>query len=124
MELLNLIKENFQGKIDIYPRREDFFQLILPVYHEDGDMVDVYIKTCPDDKEKIRIFDCGMTLMKLSYTYDINSPSKENIFNTILNQSGISNQDGELYLNTSAEFVYQNIMQFVGCQQKILNMRL
>jgi hypothetical protein len=124
MELLNLIKENFQGKIDIYPRREDLFQLILPVYHEDGDMVDVYIKVCSDNKEKIRILDCGMTLMKLSYTYDINSPSKENIFNTILNQSGIFNQDGELYLDTSAEFVYQNIMQFVGCQQKILNMRL
>ena len=72
---LNLIKESFDGKIDIYPRREGLFQLILPVFYEDGDMVDVYIRQSPDNKEKIRISDCGMTLMRLSYTYDISSPS-------------------------------------------------
>lgn len=124
MDLLSLIKENFNGRINTYTRRENLIQLIIPVYHEDGDMVDVYLENCPDKNKNIRILDCGMTLMKLSYTYDINSPSKEKILNTILAQNGVLNQDGNLYLDTSAEFVYQNIMQFVGCQQKILNMRL
>lgn len=122
--LLNLIRENFKGKIDIYPRREGLFQLILPIFYEDGDMVDIYLENCPDTKGKIRILDCGMTLMKLSYTYDINSPSKERIFYTILSQSGILTRDSSLYLDTEAEFIYQSIMQFAGCQQKILNMRL
>jgi len=122
--LLNLVKENLKGKINIYQRREGLFQLILPIFYEDGDMVDVYLEKCSGDKEKIRILDCGMTLMRLSYTYDINSPSKERIFDMILSQNSISNQDGMLYLDTSAEVIYQNIMQFVGCQQKVLNMRL
>jgi hypothetical protein len=26
-------------------------------------MIDLYLTTCPDNKEKIRILDCGMTLM-------------------------------------------------------------
>ncbi|RLC22016.1 MAG: hypothetical protein DRI57_00950 [Deltaproteobacteria bacterium] len=121
---LNLIKESFDGKIDIYPRREGLFQLILPVFYEDGDMVDVYIRQSPDNKEKIRISDCGMTLMRLSYTYDISSPSGEKIFETILSQNGTLNQDGNLYLESTPELIYQNIMQFIGCQQKICTMRL
>lgn len=121
---LNLIKESFNGKIDIYPRREGLFQVILPVFYEDGDMVDVYIRESPEDKEKIQISDCGMTLMRLSYTYDINSPSKEKIFTTILSQNSVLNQDGNLYLESTPELIYQNIMQFIGCQQKIYNMRL
>ncbi|MBF0377120.1 MAG: DUF1828 domain-containing protein [Desulfamplus sp.] len=123
--LLNIIKDNFNGKIDIYKRREGITQLILPIFYEDGDMVDIFIKNnCPDSENRMQILDYGMTLMKLSYTYDINSPSKERILNTILNQSGISNHEGNLYLDTSIESIYQSIMQFVGCQQKILNMRL
>ena len=121
---LNLIKESLDGKIDIYPRREGLFQLILPVFYEDGDMVDVYIRQSPDNKEKIRISDCGMTLMRLSYTYDISSPSGEKIFETILSQNGTLNQDGNLYLESTPELIYQNIMQFIGCQQKICTMRL
>lgn len=122
--LLNNLKNNFNEEVDIYPRREDLFQLLLPIFNEDGDMVDVYIKTCPDDKQKIRILDCGMTLMKLSYTYELNTPTREEIFDRILNNNGISNDDGNLYLDTMPDFIYQNIMQFIGCQQKLLNMRL
>lgn len=122
--LLKLIKNNFQGNVSLYPRREGIFQLILPVFHEDGDMVDVYLTNSQGGNGKTRILDCGMTLMKLSYTYDLNSPSREQIFNTILTQNGINDQDGNLYLDTSDEYIYQNIMQFIGCQQKILNMRL
>ena len=122
--ILNLIKENFKGQVGIYPRREGLFQLILPVFYEDGDMVDVYVQQCPDKKDKIRISDCGMTFMRLSYTYDINSPTREKIFTTILNQNSVINEDGNLYIDTSPEFIYQNLMQFVVCQQKICNMRL
>lgn len=122
MEMLNLVKESFQGKIDIYPRREGLFQLILPIFYEDGDMVDIYVQHSSDNH--IKISDCGMTLMRLSYTYDINSPARERIFNMILNQNGVFNDNGNLYLETSFNFLYQNVMQFIGCQQKILNMRL
>ncbi len=79
--LLKLIKNNFQGNVSLYPRREGIFQLILPVFHEDGDMVDVYLTNSQGGNGKTRILDCGMTLMKLSYTYDLNSPSREQIFN-------------------------------------------
>ncbi len=123
-DIVRLIKENFNGKIEIYPRREGLFQLILPIFYEDGDMIDIYICQSPHDQEKLQISDCGMTLMKLSYNYEINSPSKEEIFETILAQNGVINQEGLLYLDSTPEFIYQNIMQFIGCQQKIYNMRL
>ncbi|MGD9730731.1 MAG: DUF1828 domain-containing protein [Desulfamplus sp.] len=121
--LLNLIKNSFQGKIDFYQRRKEIAQIIIPVFHEDGDMVDIFIMNSPD-KDNVRILDCGMTLMKLSYTYEINSVSKEKILNTILNQNGVSNEEGSLYIDIPYNMLYQGIMQFIGCQQKILTMRL
>lgn len=119
------IRNNFTGIFDLYQRTENLFQVIIPIFHEDGDMVDVYIEKKEDDRDgKIKILDCGMTLMKLSYSYEIDSSSKENIFNTILVQNNVVNIDGNLSLDTSFDLLYQNLMQFIGCQQKILNMRL
>jgi len=123
-QILNIVQENFNHKINIYQRREGLYQLILPVYYDDGDMIDLYLTTCPDNKEKIRILDCGMTLMRLSYTDETDSAFNEKKLEKLLFQHKIQNKDGNLYLDTTKELVYQNIMHFIGCQQKIYDLRL
>jgi len=123
-QILNIVQENFHHKINIYPRREGLYQLILPIYFDDGDMIDIYLSSCPDNKDKIRILDCGMTLMRLSYTDEVDDSFNKKKLEDLLHQHKIQNKDGNLYLDTSKEFIYQNIMQFIGCQQKIYDLRL
>ena len=108
---------------DFYERRPGKYQLIVPVLHEDGDMVDVYFQDSPEGDEYIRICDFGMTLMRLSYTYDVNTSARQSIFDSILINNGVSNDQGNLYLDTSPDMIYESILQFMGCVQKVCNMR-
>ena len=108
---------------DLYERRPGKFQLIVPVLHEDGDMVDIYFQDSPKGEGYIRICDFGMTLMRLSYTYDVNTDTRRRIFDSILINNGVDNDHGNLYLDTSVDMLYEGILQFTGCVQKVCNMR-
>ena len=109
---------------DIYEREETGdCQLIVPIVHEDNDMVDIFLQSSPLGEDFVRICDFGMTLMRLSYTFDIKTPTREDIFNSILINNRVANDEGNLYLDTPIETFYQNVIRFAGCIQKICNMR-
>ena len=108
---------------DFYERRPGSYQLIVPILHEDGDMVDIYVQDSPRGEGYVRVCDFGMTLMRLSYTYDITTDSRQRIFDSILINNGISNDDGNLYLDAPVSGLNEGILQFAGCAQKVCNMR-
>ena len=124
---LEQIKEMLHGaagaQLDVYERRPGQFQVIIPILHEDGDMVDIYMHESPAGKNMVRVCDFGMTLMRLSYTYEISSESRQRIFDGILINSGVNNDNGNLYIDSSADTLYECILQFAGCVQKVCNMR-
>ncbi|MEK6653600.1 MAG: DUF1828 domain-containing protein, partial [Thermodesulfobacteriota bacterium] len=104
-------------------KRDGVFQLIAPFYHEDGDMLDVYMENLGDNG-RILISDHGMTLMRLSYEYDIDTPNKERIFQKILSENQIMENDGRLYIETTADRLYPSMLQFTQALGKVSNMRL
>ena len=108
---------------DFYERRTGAFQLIIPILHEDGDMVDIYLQDSPLGEDHVRICDFGMTLMRLSYTYDIATDARRRIFDSILINNGVGNDDGNLYLDAAVNRLNEGILQFAGCAQKVCNMR-
>ena len=108
---------------DLYERRPDNHQLILPIHHEDGDMVEIYLEDSPMGEKYVRICDYGLTLMRLSYTYEISSPTRQQIFDSILFNNGIKCEEGNLYLDAPLDRLYEGILQFAGCAQKVCNMR-
>ena len=108
---------------DIYERRPGKYQLIVPILHEDGDMVDIYLQDSPLGDDHVRICDFGMTLMRLSYTYDVTTDARRRIFDSILVNNGVHDDEGNLYLDMSANRLYEGILQFAGCAQKVCNMR-
>lgn len=108
---------------DFYERRSGSYQLIVPILHEDGDMVDIYVQDSPLGDGHVRICDFGMTLMRLSYTYDITTDARQRIFDSILINNGVSNDDGNLYLDAPVGGLNEGILQFAGCAQKVCNMR-
>ena len=108
---------------DFYERRPGAYQLIIPILHEDGDMVDIYLRESPRGDGYVRVCDFGMTLMRLSYTYDVNTDARQRIFDSILINNGVSNDHGDLYLDASVSGLNEGILQFAGCVQKVCNMR-
>jgi Domain of unknown function DUF1828 len=120
---LNIIKEQFNNFFYIKEKRENILQVFAPLYHADGDMMDLFLIDLPE-KGLVRISDLGMTLMRLSYTYDIDTPNKEKILNKILSENSIKSEDGNLILDIKPELIYYGLMQFAQAISKIINMRL
>lgn len=108
---------------DFQERRPGKYQLIVPIHHEDGDMVDVYLQDGSGAPGTIRVCDFGMALMRLSYTYEINTDARQRILDSILMNNGVQNDNGNFYIDTPLELLYESILQFTGCVQKVCNMR-
>jgi hypothetical protein len=121
---LDLLFEQFNHQIALREKRPGIVQLIAPLYHEDGDMVDIFLENLNEGQNHIRICDHGMTLMRLSYSFDIDTPNKERIFHKILSENMISENKGNLYIEVKPESLYPGIMQFAQTIAKITNMQL
>ena len=117
------IGHDMSGGLDFYERRPGIHQMIIPIFHEDGDMVDIYVQDSPKGDGYVRICDFGMTLMRLSYTFDVSTPTRERILESILINNRVERGDDGLYLDAPIGIVYESVLQFAGCVQKVCNMR-
>lgn len=128
MKAIDLLRAQFGNFVRMEEKRPNIQQVFAPLYHEDGDMMDIFLDL-PKEHDlsagwKIRISDHGMTLMRLSYTFDIDTPNKEKIFQRILSENGVNEEDGVLYVETEVESLYPALMQFSQAIGKVCNMRL
>jgi len=123
MNYLDLLKAQFNNRVDFREKRPGVLQLILPLYHEDGDMIDIFIES-RNGNNILRISDCGMTLMRLSYSFGLDTPNKERIFSKILSENQVNEENGNLYIDTKPESLYPAILQFAQTVAKVSNMRL
>ena len=117
------IGRDMSGVLDFYERRPGIYQTIIPIFHEDGDMVDIYVHDSPKGEGYVRICDFGMTLMRLSYAFDVSTPARERVLESILINNGVKRGDDGLYLDAPIGIVYQSVLRFAGCVQKVCNMR-
>lgn len=122
-DFLENIRKSFNNRITFRKKGEGIYQIIAPFYHEDGDMYDLFLDI-EDQKNKVRVCDHGLTLMRLSYTYDLDTPKKEEIFYQILNDNGIENGNGNLFIETDSSQAYYAILRFTQVISKITNMQL
>ena len=116
------LAESIAGVVDVYERRPDAHQLIVPMLHEDGDMLDIYVQDSPRGEDHVRLCDFGLALMRLSYTFEINSPTRQRIFDSILINNGVKADSGDLFLDVSADRIYEGVLQFAFCIQKVCSM--
>lgn len=128
MTILDVLSQQFSAQISLHEKRPGVQQLCAPLFHEDGDMMDIYLDIPHDfevnGKKTIRISDHGMTIMRISYSFEINSPNKERIFQRILAENGVQEENGAIILDTNIESLYPAILQFAQAVSKISNMRL
>lgn len=125
MQILDSLKLDFNQYVSLKEKRPGMFQLVAPLFHEDGDMVDIFLsQPDPAFDQPILISDCGMTLMRLSYSYDLDTPTKRKIFDRILAENGVLEDQGRLFLHASPNHVYPAILQFAQTIAKVCNMQL
>lgn len=117
------LKEQFNNFFFLKEKRENILQVFAPLYHADGDMMDIFLSEIPE-RDLVKISDYGLTLMRLSYSYDIDTPNKEKIFNKILAENSIQSENGNLFIDVKPQYLYHGIMQFAQAISKITNMRL
>lgn len=120
-EIIEHIKENFNNRINIKEKRPGIYQLFLPIYHEDGDMIDVFIEEI-DDKN-FKICDQGMSIMRLSYSYEIDTENKEEILEKIITENKMYEVDGNICYDSNIQTIYTDILNACQTYMKISSMR-
>lgn len=56
-EVKQLLAKGLLTGLDVYERRPGIFQLILPIFHEDGDIVEIYMQDSPKGNGMVRLCD-------------------------------------------------------------------
>ncbi len=121
--LLERLREQFQRRVEIIEKRAGIYQLLIPIYHEDGDMIELYVDSSKSENATIWLCDFGMGLMRLSYSYAVDTENKEKIFHKILSENGLNEENGNIYLETPAELLYPAVLQISQGISKVCSMR-
>lgn len=81
----------------------DEVAVFLPIVGRDGDHLTAYVSLTTGGW---RVSDKGATLMRLSYENDLSKllvGARERLFNTVLQESGLQEDDGELFTEVPAD---------------------
>ncbi|MCI9544593.1 DUF1828 domain-containing protein [Acutalibacter muris] len=107
--------------VDFREKRPGIYKVLVPFFYEDGDMFDIFVEELSGNKS-IRISDYGLTLMKLSYGFDIDSEHKKDVLETIVTQNRANLHDGMIYLDVLPQQFSVAISQFAQIISKVSNM--
>jgi Domain of unknown function DUF1828 len=124
MSPLDELRTQFNGHIAFKEKRPGILQVFAPLFHEDGDMIDMFLDLPANGGKSVRISDHGLTVMRLSYSYELDTPNKLRIFHRIFSENRIQEQNGSLYLDTDWNSLYPAILQFGQTVAKVSNMQL
>ena len=119
--IIENIKDSFNEQVKVIEKRAGIYQLYLPIYHEDGDMIDLFL--VPKGSDKYMLCDYGLTLQRLAYTYDIDTENKESILQKIVIENGLNDENGNISLLTKPKSIFSDIMQITQAYAKIGSMK-
>lgn len=94
------------------------YRLYAPFFHEDGDMYSIYITTAQNE---IIVRDFGNTLMRVSYTFELDTAKKQETVSRIVRSNAGELDDGELLMRTSIEALPNTIFRFSQLVSKVSN---
>lgn len=124
MEIKEILGTEFGNHFALHERRPGIFQVAAPLFHEDGDMVDIFIDMPSSEDAPLKISDHGMTLMRLSYSFEIDTPTKRKVLSRILSENGIEELRGRLVLETNREHLIPALLQFAQTVAKVSNLQV
>lgn len=111
-----LVAEGFKREIRVKEKRPGLFQIYAPFYYSDGDMVEVFIRPIGDSFE---ITDLGLTLMKLSYEFELNTQNKRKVLSEILGNYQVNESGGVLSITSDKETLFGYLLHFINVVIKV-----
>ena len=120
-QLVESLRKEFHSEFKLDEVRPGVYQVFLPAFYPDGDMIDIFLK--PNVDGNIHVCDMGLTLMRLSYTYDFSTENKKRIFKKILHECDADIENGNIFISTAPTAIYAGIMQFTQLIAKISDMK-
>ncbi|MDR2771513.1 MAG: DUF1828 domain-containing protein [Clostridiales Family XIII bacterium] len=95
------------------------YQLIAPIFHEDGDMMSIFVE---EDGNTVRISDNGISLMRLSYTFDVDTDNKKKQLSAIITAQNADNRNGDLILTVPRSEIYSGVMRYAQMVSQVCNL--
>ena len=98
----------FCQDVDVVERGENI-AIALPMAARDGDVMMAYLRPIAAG---FRVSDMGSTMMRLSYENDLGkllSGARGQLYETILKESGLNEDDGEIYVDVPASGLTQGL---------------
>lgn len=125
IKLLNeYLSKSFNNQFEIKEKRHNLYQILLPLFYPDGDMLDIFISEVA--KDQFLVSDCGITLMRLSYNFDLDTDNKIELFKRILLQQNadFDESTGSIQLISSLEQLFNTIMQLSQTIAQVSNLKI
>ena len=100
------------GSVKVKKRGDALWQVDTPWTFPDGDGYSIYVSQAPTGG--LRISDQGLTMMRLSYENDIaklREGSRGRLLTQVLADAGLSEDDGEFYLDATAEELGTSVLR-------------
>lgn len=111
IQVLNdVLSRSLNNSFKLVQKRNNLYQIFIPIFHNDDDMLDIYIQPNLANKS-VLVCDCGKTLMRLSYKTDIDTPHIEKIITSIIRDNNAFINNGNMYINSSLDLLFDSIMQ-------------
>lgn len=123
MTAVEELKSGFCKDITFQEKRPGVLQVFAPIFHEDGDMIDLFIDSPKIGEGSTKVSDHGLTLMKLSYDFDLDTENKRRLLARILDENGISERNGELFIETQPNSVLPAFLQMAQTVAKVTNLQ-
>jgi len=118
--MIEELKHITENKFSFFEKNDDYVQIILPIYAEDGDLYEIFVKKITD--RVYRITDCGLTIMRLSYSYEIDTDKKRELLNKIILANRVEMIDGEIFIETNTENFENSAFRLAQVIAKVSNM--
>lgn len=116
---LDNLSRQFAGHIKFHKIGSETYQIKAPFFHQDGDMMDLFLK---ETDEGLMICDMGTSLMRLSYSFELDTDNKVKVFNRIVNSSGVSNENGNIVLPSTYDTFFDDLMTFQSAVIRVTNL--
>jgi hypothetical protein len=107
------------SQFELRKQNAHIYQLIAPIFHDDGDMMSIFLE---EDGDNVKISDNGISLMRLSYTFDIDTDNKRKQLDRIIKVQDASNENGNIVLTVPQREVYSGIMSFAQMISQVCNL--
>jgi hypothetical protein len=122
MDIMEKLHQQFGELVSLEEVSDGVMRIYAPFFHEDGDMLSMYLQRKPDGGFLIR--DYGNALMRVSYTFDLDTENKRNVLTNIVKSNCGQLDDTELLIETDFNTLPQSIFQFSQLVAKVSNIDL